>query len=47
MYEGTLQTNRMYSMLKQRGKGRFNVVSTRNTRSVFVGYFNSDCSAAL
>ena len=34
----TLQTNHVYSTLKQRGNDRFHVVSTWNTRGVFAGY---------
>ena len=33
----TLQTHHVYSMLKGRGNGRFHIVSTWNTRGVFVG----------
>ena len=34
----TLQTHHVYSTLKRRGSGCFHVVSTWNTRGVFVGY---------
>ena len=34
----TLQTLHVYSTLKRRENGRFHVVSTWNTRGVFVGY---------
>ena len=34
----TLQTLQVYSTLKRRGNERFHVVSTWNTRGVFVGY---------
>ena len=34
----TLQRHHVYSMLKRRGNGRFQVISTRNTRNVFGGY---------
>ena len=33
----TLQTHHVYSTLKRRGNDRFHVVSTSNTRGVFVG----------
>ena len=33
----TLQTHHVYSTLKRRGNGRIHVVSTWNTRGVFVG----------
>ena len=33
----TLQTHHVYSTLKRRGNDRFHVVSTWNTRGVFVG----------
>ena len=36
--ESTLQTHHVYSTLKRRGSGRFHVVSTWNTRGMFVGY---------
>ena len=36
----SLQTHNVYSTLKCRGNGRFHVVSTWNTRSVFVGVYN-------
>ena len=36
-HEYSLQTNHVYSTLKRRGNGRFHVVSTWNTRDVFVG----------
>ena len=39
--EVELQTNHVYSTLKRRGKGRFQVVSTWNTRGVFVGKVDS------
>ena len=38
LLSGSLQTHHVYS-LKQRGNSRFNVVSTCNTRGVFVGLF--------
>ena len=34
---GAHQTHHVYSTLKRHGNGRFHVVSTGNTRSVFVG----------
>ena len=36
-YYQTLQTHHVYSTLKRRGNNRFYVVSTWNTRGVFVG----------
>ena len=36
--EKDLQTRHVYSTLKPRGKGRFNVVSTWNTRVPLVGF---------
>ena len=33
----TLQTHHAYSALKRRGNGSFHVVSTWNTRGVFIG----------
>ena len=36
----SLQTHHMYSMLKRHGDGRYHVVSTWNTRGVFVRIYN-------
>ena len=37
--EDSLQIHHVDSTLKQRGNGRFHVVSTWNPRGVFVGFF--------
>ena len=39
LYTISLQTLHQYSTLKRRGNGRFHVVSTWNTREVFVGMY--------
>ena len=39
----SLQTHRVDSMLKRRGKGRFHVVSMWNPRYVFVGMHLQKC----
>ena len=38
MKRASLQTRHVDSTLKQRGNGRFHVVSTWNSRGVFVGH---------
>ena len=36
-FSNSLQTHHVHSMVKQRGNDRFHLVSTWNTRSVFLG----------